>query len=195
MRYISFVFLLFSLSEISFAQSAIGVRLGGNFSNQDATVDGVSQNRDNKQGILAGMYFIAPVSEKFMIQPEILFSSMGSQNKDTDVKFQFGYLAVPVFARYEIGRRFHIHAGPQMGVLLTAKVEESGNFVDVKSGFKGIEWGANAGVGAEFGRFDLGMRYYWGLNNLVKESSGDDSLKNFGLQFFIGIQLSPSYDD
>jgi hypothetical protein len=185
---------LLIISTVLHAQPPIGLRTGVNFSDQYVEKDGAEEARNSKAGFMLGMYFTAAVNDKIAIQPEIMFSKMGSEAVDSDLTYPFNYLSIPVFFKYNISRKVHVHAGPQFGVLLTARIADNNSFVDVKESFKGTEWGANGGIGVNLGRTDIGVRYYYGLSNIVKDATVAETYKNSALQLIIGYRLSQVYD-
>ena len=184
------------LSVPVFAQPPIGMRAGLNISNQNIqsnaqTLDTVS----TKTGFMLGMYFTAAVNDKISIQPEIVFSGMGSELNSSDRTNVFNYLHIPVFFKYNISRKVHLHVGPQFGILLTARITDGDTFVDIKESFKGTEWGANGGIGVNIKKFDVGVRYYLGMSNIAKDPNMADSYKNSAIQLIIGYRLSQFYGD
>lgn len=90
---------------------------------------------------------------------------MGATDPDiSDIKYQFNYVSLPVMLRYNITENFNLQAGPQLGFLMSAKVSDGDNSIDIKDGFKGIDFGAGFGAGVDFGKFNAGIRYYLGLS-------------------------------
>lgn len=115
-----------------------------------------------------------PLSEKFALQPEILYSSEGSNwgwglSGDT----QLDYIRIPVLAKYYIIEGLSAEAGPSFGVLVSAKMDgkdKLGNF-DVKDLYKNFD--ASFAIGATY-RLDMGvffsLRYNKGLLNIRSDS-------------------------
>lgn len=181
---------IFILSSVAvFPQVIGGIRLGMNIANQKAEIDGDSDTGDSKIGFLGGFYLTANVSEKVAVQPELMFSGMGSRDKDLDLALPFNYLSIPVMLRYNLTENFNLLAGPQLGFLLSAKLTYGDNSVDIKESFKGSDFGAAFGLGADFGKFNAGARYYLGLSNIVDDSSSGDTFKNNAFQFFLGYRI------
>ncbi|MBL7852879.1 MAG: PorT family protein [Cyclobacteriaceae bacterium] len=185
--FLSFVFVV--VASAAFAQVSGGIRLGMNLANQKAEALGVSVSGDSKVGLLGGLYLTANLSDKFAVQPELLYSSMGS--KSGDISDAFGYLHIPILLRYNINENFNLHAGPQIGLLLSA--ESDGQ--DIKDQFKGTDFGASLGAGVDFGKFNGGLRYYLGFSNISDIDTsgipglGDISFKNTSFQIYLGYKL------
>jgi hypothetical protein len=144
---------------------------------------------------MGGLYIEANVSNKFAVLPEILFSSMGTSDNDSEITVPFSYLSLPVLLRYNLTPKFNICAGPQFGVLLSAKINDGSSSVNIKENYKGTDWGASFGVGSQFGKFDVGARYYLGLSNIQDNTTLVESCKNFGFQVFMGYRLSEVFED
>lgn len=185
--FLSFVFVV--VASAAFAQVSGGIRLGMNLANQKAEALGISVSGDSKVGLLGGLYLTANLSDKFAVQPELLYSSMGS--KTDDISDAFGYIQVPILLRYNINENFNLHAGPQIGLLLSAKSDG----VDIKDEFKGTDFGASFGAGVDFGKFNGGLRYYLGFSNISDIDTqgipglGDISFKNTSFQIYLGYKL------
>lgn len=185
--FLSFVFVV--VASAAFAQVSGGIRLGMNLANQKVEALGVSVSGDSKVGLLGGLYLTANLSDKFAVQPELLYSSMGS--KTDDISDAFGYIQVPILLRYNINENFNLHAGPQIGLLLSAKSDG----VDIKDEVKGTDFGASFGAGVDFGKFNGGLRYYLGFSNISDIDTqgipglGDISFKNTSFQIYLGYKL------
>jgi hypothetical protein len=69
--------------------------------------------------------------------------------------------------RYSPVKVFNLHAGPQFGMLLSAKQECDGNSEDIKDGLKGLDFGLGIGAGVDL-PMGLGFsaRYVAGLSNI-----------------------------
>lgn len=132
------------------------------------------------------------VNDKFSFQPELLFSSQGSTFSDeieTDT-YILNYLNVPLIAKYYVINGFSIEAGPQIGLLLSAKnkytVYGSESTEDIKDTMKSIDFGLNLGLGYKLGNgLNFGARYIMGLVSADKGYSGSDG-KNEVIQISVG---------
>jgi hypothetical protein len=76
-------------------------------------------------------------SDHLGIQPEVLYSAQGA--KSGDQKYKVNYVTVPVLVRYNINEMWSLHAGPQFGVLTSAKYSTGSNEQDVKDQLKGTD--------------------------------------------------------
>lgn len=111
-----------------------------------------------------------PISEKFSFQPELLYSSQGDKmtSDGMDIDFKFDYLNLPLLAKYYVAEGFSLEAGPQIGFLLSSKVEADGVSIDLKDVIKGIDFGLGFGLGYKLeDGLNFAARYNLGLSNIV----------------------------
>ena len=167
------------------ASQAQEVRLGAK-----AGVNLSSIGGDNTDGIdgLTGFHVGAlveiPVTERFAVQPEVLYSAQGAKVESTqslfDVTFKetakrkLDYINLPIMAKYYIVDGLAIEAGPQVGFLVSANAETeldlSGNIdpdiaaqikdkfetgdIDISDRTKGVDFGV--ALGASY-RLNMGV--------------------------------------
>jgi hypothetical protein len=125
------------------------------------------------------------LSDKFAVQPELLFSMQGA--KFDSGSFSLNYINVPVMAKYYVADAFSVEAGPQIGFLMSAKDDGE----DVKDGYNTIDFGVNFGAGYDLNeKMVLGLRYNLGLSDLQKDlPSGYDGSKNGVLSLSFGYKF------
>ncbi|MDQ1167308.1 porin family protein [Flavobacterium sp. SORGH_AS_0622] len=161
-------------------QTRFGVKGGLNLS---TVVGGDVENTKTFVGFHVGGFAEINIVEKFFIQPELLFSAQGTKVdgpfEDGDIKLN--YLNIPVLAKYYIvDKKFSVEAGPQLGVLLSAKAEDT----DIKDFTRSVDFGFNLGAGYNFtDNLSVGVRYTIGLSPLSDEDVDNaddyyDSAKN-----------------
>jgi hypothetical protein len=166
-----------------------GLKLGLNLAGQTMSSNGITVSPSMRPTIHAGGYLTLMLSEKFGVQPELLYSGQGY--KDTGVTLKANYLAVPILLRLNFTEVFSIHLGPQMGFLLSAKMkyEGEGETEDVKEYLKGTDFGAALGLGIDLPMgLNFGARFVKGFSN-VADTNGDLKYKNFALQAHVGYKL------
>ncbi len=180
-----------AMSSLAFAQQ-FGVKAGMNVSSL-STEEGLS-DQGSKIGFNAGVFMNAPIATNFSIQPELLYSQMGDKydqviNGTTYARSRhLDYIALPVMFQYNATPAFYLEAGPEFGLLVSAKnkytnesandtLAESDNYKDDLNGF-------NVGLGLGAGYYftpQVGVtaRYVAGLTDIAKDRpSGSDSVKN-----------------
>ena len=132
------------------------------------------------------------LSEVLSVQPELLYNSVGTK-MDEELNLHLNYLSVPVNLQYSFGN-FNLHAGPQFGFLMSAKmkadVDGESVEVDAKDFFKGTDVGVNLGLGAAFGKLHASARYTMGITK-IWESEGEQEVdaKNGVIQLSLGYKL------
>ncbi|PWB25628.1 porin family protein [Flavobacterium sp. HTF] len=197
--------LVFGLSNAQ--EAKFGLKGGLNVSNFTGDTEGADLK--SRIGFNVGAFVAIKFSEKFTLQPEVLYSAQGANFENVgaevdgmgfytgDIKFKLAYINIPVMFKYYVAEKFNIEAGPQIGFLTTAKtatkldgfsqtVEQ-----DIKDSFETIDFGLNFGAGYDFTEhFSAGARYNLGLSNIAKTESGDDTkLHNSVFSLSIGYKF------
>jgi hypothetical protein len=163
-----------------------GLKFGLNLANQTISSGelGFTASPSFRPTIHAGGYLTAMLTEKFGVQPEILYSGQGY--KQGSAVFKANYITVPVLLRYNFTDLFSIHAGPQIGILASAKADGE----DVKDMLKGTDIGIAAGLGVDLPMgLNFGFRFVKGMTNIIDDDSEDLKYKNYALQFSVGYKL------
>lgn len=175
------------------AQSTrFGVKGGLNISN---IVGGDIDNTKSLVGFHVGGLAEIHVVEKFYIQPELLLSAQGAKfdgpfGSDGDLKLN--YLNIPVLAKYYVvDKKFSVEAGPQLGILLSAKSDGQ----DFKDYTRSADLGFNLGAGYDFtDNLSVGLRYTIGLspisdNDIDNSEDYYDSAKNGNFQISLAYKF------
>ena len=215
---------LLATAAVSSAQAQnvrFGLRAGANYSNLAGNIKN-EDTYNNKAGFLGGVMVNIPlIDDNFLsVQPEILYSQKGFENKPTEFtgllgakqkregNVNFNYLDVPVLLKINAGG-FIAEAGPQYSYLLSANDEtrttttpafggtpsttESQSKRDV-SGLNRNELGYVAGVGYQADNgLSLNLRYTGAFSDFVKSDNNtyfNGDLKNARHSAF---QLSLGY--
>ncbi len=179
-----------------------GVKAGVNLANlKTDLVDDAKM----KVGFNAGALGELMITDKFGLQAELLYSMQGAKTEDfedygfgetyrSEDKITLSYVNLPILAKYYIVKGFHVEAGPQLGILVSAKdkyettetyedfdgtlvTEKYSETEDIKDDLKGIDFSFNIGLGYDFTEnFFAGARYNIGLTNIY-------DVNDFGLGF------------
>ncbi|MBL0739737.1 porin family protein [Chryseolinea lacunae] len=181
--------LMFFATVGAFAQGVSGgLKAGLNLSNATFSSDGFTASPSMLPGFHAGAYLTAMFSEHLGVQPELLYSGQGY--KSGDEKYKLNYINIPVLVRYNVNDIVSFHAGPQIGILASAKVKDSSGSVDIKDTAKSSDVSIAAGVGIDLPiKLNFSFRFVKGLSNIAKDSGDDFSVKNYALQFSVGYKL------
>lgn len=203
-----------------------GLNLSGYLANDDLSL--YQDNTSVRAGWNAGFYSKINVSERFSIQPEILYSLQGVNFIDPEVyvdylyvenfyapdyitpvagtygdivaKENLHYLNVPILANIYLTPNLSFQIGPQFGFLMnaTARFDTDDNEVDnffndfeesndITGSYNTFSMAAAAGVQLELSNVDLGIRYNFGLNDVVEDGEADEiQLTNQVGQLYVG---------
>jgi hypothetical protein len=200
-----FFIMLFLLSATgAMAQFNGGLKAGMNISNfagDDA--DGF----DPLVGFHIGGYVTFDISDKVLIQPELVYNTVGAKASEkgtdpdlgdysVDLTQKLNYLSVPVMFMYKVNDNFNLQAGPQLGFLVGAKAEfdiksdfiDTSGSTDNKEDYLSTDFSFNLGFGAEFGKVNLAARYCIGLSNVADGGDIDVDVKNNAFQISVGYK-------
>lgn len=183
-----------AVSSLTFAQQ-FGLKGGMNVSS--LSKDASLSDQGSKIGFNAGVFMNAPLSANFSIQPELIYSQMGEKydgimpitNDRISGSKHLDYIALPVMFQYNATPSFYLEAGPEFGLLVSAKdksknettgqtLSESGNYKDDLNGFN---FGVGLGAGFNFTpNLGLNARYVAGVTDIYKDGKnpGNDAVRN-----------------
>ena len=189
MKKTTLLFLAFLIVPlVAFSQGVgIGVKGGANFSNVNWDEPDISP--ESVTNFHFGGYVNIKLSEKFLITPEFLFSSQGSEIDG--VKLDMTYMAIPVMVKFKPIDLLFIEVGPQFSFLTNAEVDfGSGDVEDIKDQLASNDFGLafGAGVNLPLG-FNAGARYVLGFTNINEAIAGEgspESIKNTLFQLYVG---------
>lgn len=185
------------MGSLAFAQQ-FGIKAGMNVSS--LSTDATLEDQSSKIGFNAGLFMNAPIAENFSIQPEILYNNLGSKvTKETtingttyraDYARHLDYITVPVMFQYNATPSFYLEAGPEFGLMVSAKdkfkTSQNGNttatsIADIDTdNFNTFNFGVGLGAGYYFTpNVGITARYTAGLSDIAKDRpSGSDAVKN-----------------
>lgn len=171
------------VSSLTFAQQ-FGIKAGMNVSS--ISQDGGLSDTKSKIGFNAGLFMNAPLAENFSIQPEVLYSDMGSKvtfgaNDQNSYSTNLGYISVPVMFQYNATPAFYLEAGPQFSFLVNAnnKLKDGNNNSVVtdwtktaKDNLNTFDFGMGLGAGYYFTpNVGLTARYVAGFSKIGNEDN------------------------
>ncbi len=154
-----------------------------------SNVTGDIEDNGIKVGFQIGALAEIMISDKFAVQPELLYSAQGTKfDGEGDASYKLDYLNIPIMAKYYVAEGFSLEAGPQIGFLMSAKYDFDGGDEDIKDELNSTDFGLNFGAGYDVTEnINLGLRYSLGLSNINKE--GDDSVKNSNIAFAVAYKF------
>lgn len=181
--YLLIIFAFFITSSIVQAQHAnIGIKGGLN----TYTIKGDnSGGNDPKLSFHVGLLGHFHMDKQFALQPEVVFSVQGTKNNfaGTNAELSLNYINIPVLFQYMFDNGFRLEAGPQLGLLASAKSDISNTTTDVKNNFKNTDVGVAVGMSyvKPATGFGFDIRYNYGLTN-INDGNAVESY-NRGVQF------------
>ncbi len=169
-----------------------GLKAGANFAN----VGGDAEDTSMRTAFHVGAFSEFKLSEQFSIQPELVYSMQGFKSdaiegftSEEDIKLD--YLNIPIMAKYYLMEGLSLHAGPQVGFLISAKVDDE----DIKDSYKSIDFGLAGGVEYELpiGLF-LQARYYAGIADITEPFDAgfgeiDENVTNNVISVSVGFKF------
>ena len=180
------------------------VSFGGNSMDMFDDLFEADVKNNMNSGFHIGVFADFELADKFVIQPELVYSSQGTTLKVeesgnwTKMKINTNYLNIPIIAKYEIFEGLSVNAGPQFGFLLgSPSMKMKWN----TAGEKGSQDGGNLdrdylntfdfaiALGFEYDitdAIDVSARYNIGLTNLdeVEKSKSNVFQISLGYKLF-----------
>ncbi len=169
----------------------VGIKGGANINK----IIGKSFNDEFSYGYHLGGFAEIGLSEKFTIQPEVLFNeykqdTASSFNAVYDLKsnlsnIKLNYLTIPILLNYNASKILSLQVGPQFGILMDQNVTVVENG---KQAFKNGAFSMLGGVQLKFSGFRVYGRYALGLTNL-NDIDEKDKWKSQGFQIGVGLAI------
>ncbi|UFH35579.1 outer membrane beta-barrel protein [Flavobacterium acetivorans] len=155
---------VFVFGFVNAQEAKFGVKAGADFASMHGKFAGNSYS-ESETGFYVGGFVDVAVSDKFHVQPELLYVSV----KDLD------QIQIPVLAKFGVAEKFNVLAGPNFGFIL-----------DAGEGAKSFNLGLDLGASYDLtGNLSLDAKYNYGLTNLIDGGNSNFSTKLSGL--FVGL--------
>jgi len=179
-KFLCFFVVLSFLSSALYSQGLdLGIKAGANFANfTGGDLKGYDFNSITSYH--AGFVAELNLFDNFSIQPELLYSTQGSNihRLDQQIKNELGYISIPVLLKFYLTQnKLSLELGPQASFLVTER-----NKVDTKD-TNSFDFGVAVGLGFKFTQsIFIQARYVLGLT----EVSRDTDVKNSLIQVSLG---------
>lgn len=173
-----FTFLFANAQDFGF-----GVKAGVNVSSVGGNAYGLA-GLGSKVGFHVGGVVEIPITEKISLQPELLYSSQGSNWTlgSSGNKLKLDYVNLPVLVKYSILKGLSAEAGPLVGFLLSTNAN--------KDDYKGLDIAFAIGASYELNEnIFLGLRYNKGIMNINNDPDFDGNNQNNVFQVFAGYRF------
>lgn len=178
-----------AICVFSFSNAQGNINFGAKAGLNLATLSGDLEGAESKAGIHFGGMAEISINDKFSVQPELLFSTQGANAEVGDDTFNLSYINLPIMAKYYATEALSIEAGPQIGFLVNAELEELGETIDIDEGTQGIDFGLNFGLGYKLASgINFSARYNVGLSEVFdfEGESQNIDVNNSVFQFSVG---------
>jgi opacity protein-like surface antigen len=190
-----------------------GAKAGLNVASTDYSApSGSNVSLSSVYGANAGVFADFKVSDKFSVQPELLFSMQGQKASLSETeagytasfenKLSLNYLNIPIMAKYYVIEKLSLQAGPQIGILMsaTSKNDSTSNFpgdvnvstsTDNKDKLNGVDFGLNFGAGFDITEnISIDARYNLGLSQTQKDlGTNEKAIKNRVFSINLGYKF------
>ncbi|WP_417874952.1 porin family protein [Xanthomarina gelatinilytica] len=168
-------------------------------------IDDVKSRTSFNVGLLAEI----PITERFSLQPEVMYSGQGFDVKEIDqdnifdtnenIEYQLDYIQVPVLLKAYLVKGLSIEAGPQFGFKIHEELDfqpnNDGGDIEINeddSYVKDFDTGLVLGTAYKFDNgFFVNGRYNMGLTNIFEDNTIFENVdaKNAVWQFGIGFMF------
>ena len=165
-----------------------GLKGGLNVSNFIGDIN----NNTFRTSVHIGIFSEIMISDKFSLQPELLYSGQGFSGRALPgfSRSKYDYINFPVLAKIYVAKKISIEAGPQLGFLVSAKEKTDNDNVSI-SNQKTVDFSLNLGLAYDLknGIF-FQTRYNLGLSN-INSGANANAVKytNSVIQLSVGIKL------
>jgi len=168
------------ISTVTAQEVKFGAKAGVNFAN--LTGDDIG-DVDGRTSIHIGAVVNIGISEKFAVQPELIYSAQGVTSGDITAKLD--YINLPILADFAVAKGFSLQAGPQIGFNINDKIESDGEGDGGSFDAESIDFGAALGAqyAMESGLF-FQARYNLGLSEIVEDADAKNSVLSLSVGFF-----------
>jgi len=167
--------------------SSFGLKLGYTSSNLGGDH---SLNTTSTSSFALGGYYERPLGLGLRLHTELLFIKKGFNINGQDLSYSFHYLEAPLLVKVRVPffsqLRPSVLIGPAVGLKLSANASFNGESFPLKDGYKSVDVGLTAGLGAQLGQspISVDLRYNAGLTSI--RSNDDRSFKNRAFTLSMG---------
>ncbi|MBC3541460.1 porin family protein [Rufibacter sediminis] len=165
------------------AQTSLGLKGGLNVS----TIRIPGTELDPRIGFHVGGYASTPISSRFALQPEVLYSQQGVDTRDYE--YTFNYLNIPLIFKGTISGGLHAQVGPQFGILLAAHRKQGRNSLDITDTRNRYDGAIALGLGYDVSNLQVSARYNLGISDTRDDSDKGLDHTNNVFQLSLGVRL------
>ncbi|MEI9911958.1 MAG: porin family protein [Bacteroidota bacterium] len=173
-------------------KASFGFKAGVNISSFRTAIDYSDFEPTPKLGQVFGAFVQIPLSSRFILQPEFLYSQMGSMAKSTlwgDVTFRYNYFSIPVLLKYKIGKIFSASAGFEANNLVRARQKQTTKTTTITNDIKDFDFAYTAGIATAGKTWTFDIRYIHGSQD-VSPAPATTTFFNQAVQLTVGYKLA-----
>lgn len=196
---------LFALTSVSAQEYVMfGAKGGVNFSTFSGDGSNAFNDPDGRTSFHLGLLAEIPVTERFSVQPEVLYSGQGydiaERDNGNDIEYQLDYINIPVIAKVYIFEGLALEAGPQIGFLVNSEIDGDPGSVNNENTisldedqFNKVDFSLAVGASFKFrggifvnGRYNIGLSDIYDdsfTNNLLSGADAKHSVVQLGVGF------------
>lgn len=184
--------------SITFAQTAkskpfFGAKAGLNLSTFRTAVDYSTFEPKVKAGAVLGGFVCIPLSNKFSLQPEFLYSQMGAKAFDDILgkkTFYYNFFAMPLLVKFKVFPKWNLVGGAEMDFLIRARQKDYLNHkTTITNTIKDFDFAYTIGFETWLSKnIVVGARYIHGTQDL-SPTSDENTTFNQTIQSTIGWRL------
>lgn len=188
------VFLAIGLGTLANAQKSKqdeGIKLGIKGGLNIANVYGDIDDNAIRTSVVLGLFGEFIVTNKFSIQPELLYSGQGFSNQTPNdfSRVKLDYVLLPIMAKFYLHQNdLSLEVGPQLGFLVSGK-EKTNEANEKIENISKVDFDLNVGLGYELkNNIYFQGRYNLGITNLNSDSDTSGAIKysNAVIQLSVG---------
>lgn len=178
------VITILGITEVIAQDFKFGAKAGVNFS---TFVGDDSDGSETRTAFHLGVVGNYKISEKFAVQPELLYSAQGAEGNDDGISltYKLDYINIPILADYTIAPGLSLQAGPQLGFLANEEVESANVSVELD---EAEAFDFAAAFGAQYKLKDLDLffqfRYTLGLTDVLQDVNATNSTLSLSIGYF-----------
>lgn len=175
--------------------ASLGVKFGVNVTNYNIK----EANLKTAPGFNLGIFSNAALSKHFSLQPEINLNiqnvniNVNNELSNSQFNMLLSYVELAITGRVSC-RKIYFQAGPYISYLANSIISNS-NISDVtnRNNFYDIDYGLVYSGGIQLKRWDLGIRYNHGMNEIGKPYTPEKNLNIFRDSKTSSLQLYAGY--
>ena len=175
------------------AKTKFGFKAGLNVSGFRSAVDYPDVKTQVIPGVVVGVFVRVPLSSRFSLQPEFLYSQLGARSKSItqwggNYTFRYNYFSIPVLFKYHITHCFYAIAGAEGDILIRARQRGTPSST-ITYDIKDFDFVYTAGIGASAKKYTFDLRYLHGSQDVSRKAS-ETTFFNQAVQLTVGRELT-----